>query len=424
MSQEMATFLNGLRVLDLTNDKGHLCGKLLGDLGAEVIKIEPIGGDEGRNIGPFYKDIADSEKSLYWFSANLNKKGITLNLETSDGQELFKRLVKTADFVIESFQPGYMKSIGLDYEELEKIKSDIIMTSISAYGQTGPYAHHKVTDLVGGSMGGMVRLYGELDRQPNRISADQFYYLGSLQGAMASMMAYYHRVQTGEGQYIDVSCQQSVLLTLMISAEIWDILKVNYRGMGPGMMSPRPTPPGPLYSTLMWECKDGHALLMLGGGGQAGMVKSSAEIVKWANEDGYAMELKDYDWSTYNSSQISQEERDKLNAPIAEFLKTKNKAEILTAAVEKEILIIPVSDAKDVVESEQLATREFFVKVDHPELGDTLTYPGWPVKWTEMPEYKPQHRAPFIGEHNQDIYVKELGLSSEELVILKTRGII
>jgi crotonobetainyl-CoA:carnitine CoA-transferase CaiB-like acyl-CoA transferase len=423
MSQEPTSFLEGYRVLDLTEETGHLCGKLLGDMGADVIKIEPPEGDAGRNNGPFYKDIPHPERSLNWFFTNLNKRGITLDVETFDGRELFKKLVTTAHFVIESFEPGYMDSLGLGYEELEKLNPGIVMTSITPFGQKGPYAQYKATDLVGVSMGGMTRIYGELDRPPNRISAPQFYFLGSIHGALGSMMAHYHRELTGEGQYVDVSCQQGVILSLMVSVEIWDLLKVNYRGMGPGFISPRPTPPGPLFAKIMCPCKDGHVLFSLGGGAQAGIVKSSTEFVKMANEDGYLTELKDLDWSTYDAASISQEERSQHDTLTEEYVKTKTKGDLFQAALEKEMLLIPCSDAKDVVESPQLAARDFWVKVGHPELDDELTYPGWPVKWTEMPPYSPQRRAPLIGEHNQEIY-GELGLTNDQLVLMKTRGII
>ena len=175
MSDEQASLLDGYRVLDLTDEKGHLCGKILGDLGADVIKIEPPGGDPARSNGPFYHDIPESNKSLYWFFTNLNKRGITLNLNRRDGRELFIRLVSTADFVIESYEPGYMKGLGLGYQELEKINPGIIMTSITSFGQTGPYAHYKTTDLVGVSMGGMSRVYGYFDSPPMRFLAPQFW---------------------------------------------------------------------------------------------------------------------------------------------------------------------------------------------------------------------------------------------------------
>ena len=128
------TLLEGMRVLDLTDETGLLCGKTLGDYGADVIKIERPGGDPARNIGPFYKDIPDPEKSLFWFATNTSKRGITLNIEVPDGQELFRRLAETADVVVESFEPGYMDCIGLGYEDLKKVKPDIVFTSITPFG--------------------------------------------------------------------------------------------------------------------------------------------------------------------------------------------------------------------------------------------------------------------------------------------------
>jgi crotonobetainyl-CoA:carnitine CoA-transferase CaiB-like acyl-CoA transferase len=424
MNHETTTFLGGYRVLDLTDEKGHFCGKLLGDLGADVIKIEPPGGDSGRNRGPFYKDIPDPEKSLQWFFTGLNKRGITLNLETTDGRELFKRLAKTADFVIESFEPGYMARLGLGYEELEKIKPSIIMTSITPFGQSGPYVHYKATDLVGVSMGGLARLFGELDGPPTRISAPQFYFLGSIQGAVGSMVAHYHRELTEDGQHVDVSCQQAVLLALRIAAETWDLIKVNPKGMGPNTLLPRPTPPGPVYVPIIKPCKDGHVVSALLGGAQAGFVKSSRALVAFANQEGMALELKDFEWENMDSSTVTQEEVTDRNELLGPFLLSKAKAELFDEALKQEILLIPVNTAEDIAESPQLRAREFWRQVEHPELDDTIVYPGWPVKWTEMPAYSPQRRAPLIGEHNREVYEGELGLSPAQLVLLKTQGVI
>jgi len=145
--------LSPYRVLDLTDEKGLLCGKLLGDLGADVIKIERPGGDPARNLGPFYHGEADPEKSLFWFAFNTSKRGITLDIETTDGQEIFKRLVKGSDFVIESFPPGYMDQPGLGYSVLEKVNPRVIMVSITPFGPTGPYKDYKAPDIVAWAMG-------------------------------------------------------------------------------------------------------------------------------------------------------------------------------------------------------------------------------------------------------------------------------
>jgi len=399
-------------------------GKLLGDLGADVIKIEPPGGDPVRSKGPFYKDVPDAEKSLRWFYSNLNKRGITLDIAAADGKELFKKLVQTADFVIESFNPGYMRSLDLGYEALERIKPSIIVTAITSFGRKGPYADYKTTDLVGVSMGGLARLFGELVGPPVRISTPQFYYLGSIHAAMGSMVSLYHREITGEGQYVDVSCQQAVVLANRISVETYDLLNINPRGVGPNTPVPRPTPPGPIFIPIVKECKDGHVVAFILGGSQAGFVKSTQALVAWANEEGMAMELKYRQWDQMDASEIDQEYINNMHEPIDAFLLTKTKAELLDKAIKKEILLIPVTTISDLAESEQLSARQFWNDVRHPELDDTLVYPGWPIKWTELPAYAPQCRAPLLGEHNRDIYEKELGHSKDELILLKTQGVI
>jgi crotonobetainyl-CoA:carnitine CoA-transferase CaiB-like acyl-CoA transferase len=137
MTKEPDGLLSPYRVLDLTDEKGLVCGRILGDFGADVIKVEKPCGDPCRNIGPFYHDIPDPEKSLFWFAYCANKRGITLDIESADGKEIFRKLVKTGDVVLESFHPGYMARLGLGYDDLSKINPGIIMTSITPFGQTG-----------------------------------------------------------------------------------------------------------------------------------------------------------------------------------------------------------------------------------------------------------------------------------------------
>jgi crotonobetainyl-CoA:carnitine CoA-transferase CaiB-like acyl-CoA transferase len=422
MAETADSLLGGCRVLDLTDEKGLLCGKLLGELGADVIKIEPPGGDPARSIGPFYKDVPHPEKGLFWFFTNLNKRSITLNLETSDGKDIFRRLVRTADFVVESFEPGYMDGLGLGYPSLETINPRVVMTSITPFGQSGPHARYKATDLVGVSMGGMVYISGEMDRQPNRISAPQFYFVGGLHAATGSMVAHYHRELTGEGQHVDVSCQQAVVLSLMVVAEIWDMLKFNYRGMGPNYAGARPGA-GPLFSRVIYPCKDGHVFCLITGAAQAGMVASSKALAEMANREGLAQELKDYPWQTIDAATITQEELNNIVEPLRAFMETKTKAELFEEALERGILLAPITTVEDVWESPQLAARGFWQEVEHPELGETITYPGYPIKTSESLQADWQ-RAPLIGEHNLEIYGEEMGLSNGQLDAFKSQGVI
>lgn len=422
MGEQGDTLLGGCRVLDLADAKGLLCGKLLGDLGADVIKIECPGGDPARNIGPFYEDTPHPEKSLFWYYTNLHKRGITLNIETPDGKEILKRLVATADFVVESFEPGYMEGLGLGYSELERINPGIVMTSITPFGQTGPYAHYKASDIVGVSLGGMVRILGELDRAPNRISAPQFYFLGGLHGAVGSLVAYYHRELTGEGQHVDVSCQQAVVLSLMCVTELWDMLKFSYRGLGTSYGGRMPD--GTVaFNRVIFPCKDGFIFLLMTGGAAASWVSSSKALVELANRDGFALELKDYSWEQMDTLTVTQEELNRFTESISPFIRTKTKSELLNIALENDIILAPVSTMQDVAENPQLAFRDFWVKVEHPELEVTMPYPGYPIKISQI-IYRVQRRAPLTGEHNEEIYETELGYAKEQLVSLKSRGII
>ena len=200
--------MNGFRALDLTDDKGFVCGKILATLGVDVIKIEKPGGDSARNIPPFFHGSPDLEKSLYWFAFNSDKKSITLNLESKRGKELFLKLVEKADFVLESFMPGYLDKIGLGYEILNKVNPRIIMTSITPFGQKGPYSQYKGCELVASAMGGILENIGEPDRPPVKEALDSVYFQAGADAALGTMMAHYYCQSTGEGQPVDVSIQE------------------------------------------------------------------------------------------------------------------------------------------------------------------------------------------------------------------------
>jgi crotonobetainyl-CoA:carnitine CoA-transferase CaiB-like acyl-CoA transferase len=202
--------LRPYRVLDLTNEFGELAGRILADLGADVIKIEPPAGDPSRWRPPFYADRADRETSLPWWASNLNKRSIVLDLETSRGQAPFRSLVETADFVLESFQPGYLARLGLGYASLAHINPRVIVTSITPFGQSGPYSQFPATDLTLQALGGFLYVNGDADRPPIRISADLAYRHGGGQGAAGALVAHFERQRSGRGQHVDVSIQDYI----------------------------------------------------------------------------------------------------------------------------------------------------------------------------------------------------------------------
>jgi len=422
MEKDGGAFLEGYRVLDLTDEKGHFSGRILGDMGADVIKVEPPGGDPSRRRGPFYHDQPHPEKALTWFFLNANKRGITLNPETPDGCKILKKLIQRSDLVLESFDPGYMSQLGLGYADLIPIKPDIILTSISPFGQDGPYAHYKVTDLITMALSGMGYIYGDEDRAPVRITAPQAYLLGAQQAAAGSLFALYHRDLTGDGQWVDVSMQEAVLFTLTYYLPMFEQRKLIRMRSGAFFSTPRPQPLGTLKARRMFQCRDGEICLAFQGGTRAA-IKSSHTLVAWANEEGYALEIKDYQWEDWRSDTITQSEQEYLESRIIPFLLTKDKITLLEEAARRRILLAPVSTVADLVQNPQFASRDFWVKIDHPELNDTLTYPGPSVKISQCP-LKIYRRAPGIGEHNPEIYGDELGLSDKDTESLKRAGVI
>jgi benzylsuccinate CoA-transferase BbsE subunit len=415
--------LTPYRVLDMSDEKALMCGKVLGCLGADVIKIERPGGDRARNIGPFYKDQVHPEKSLYWFYMNTSKRGITLDITKADGKELFRNLVKTADIVVESFEPGYMASLGLGYEDLCQVKPDIIMTSVSPFGQTGPHADFKHSDLTTWAMGGHMSLTGVPEREPIGCYLHQANFHGGLHAATASLIALTHRINTGEGQHVDVSIQQAVILTLMIAAEYWDVIKTIQQRVGHIWVLPRPDPAGPLEIPRAWPCKDGHLIGLLLGGTE-GFIAASTAITQWALSEGYMQDIKDFDWHSFDAMGLSQEMQNRIKTAAIEFFMTKTKQEIMDRSAAQSLQFSPVNNMEDIYKSPHYRARGFWDQiVEHPELDDAFAYPGPPVKASEAP-WRVWSRAPLIGEHNEDIYAGELGLSKEQMAILKANEII
>jgi benzylsuccinate CoA-transferase BbsE subunit len=409
------------RVLDLTDAKGFLCGKLLGDLGADVIKVEPPWGDPSRNVGPFYKDIPDPEKSLYWWAYNTSKRGITLNLETADGQVIFKRLVKSSDVVIESFPPGYMGKLGLGYPLLSEVNPRLIMTSITPFGQTGPYKDFKGPDLVVWSLGGQTYVTGDEDRPPCRPSFPQAYLHGGSQAAGATLAALYCREGSGEGQYIDVSIQEAVAWTLNTVIQFWDLMQYNIPRSGVGRKV------GAAFSRFAYPCKDGHVGFWVGGGFFA--ATSMPQMVKWIAEGGelgFFEPRKDWgvdEWRQVDMWGMSPEELSAQDDTLIKFFANKTKAEIYGEGLKRRMILYPSSTTRDLVENIQLKERQFYVEVEHPELGESVTYTGAPYKMTGI-SWRISKRAPLIGEHNREIYEEELGFSKGEMRLLKESGVI
>ena len=403
--------LSPYRVLDLTDEKGVYCGKLLGDFGADVIKIERPGGDPSRNRGPFYHDIPHPEKSLYWFVCNTNKRSITLNLESRDGQEIFKRLIEGADFVIESFPSGFMEELGLGYPVLESINPKIIDVSITPFGQTGPYKDFKGSDIVYMGMGGMMYISGDPDRAPVRISVEQSYIQAGAQAASAAMIAHYHCTRTGVGQQIDLSIHESIVCSTHLSF-FWEIGGWNVSREGDrvsrGTVSPR----------MIWPCKDGYLSWRIWVSNQGSRTRA---MVEWANSEGKAEDLKDLDWESMDFNELTQGQLESWETHFIDFFLSHTKAELYEGAIEREIILFPINTIEDLRGDTQLESRDFWEEVHHPECMDTITYPGGPFRSTEF-DCSIRRRPPLIGEHNEEVYHLELGITKEELLVLREGG--
>ena len=415
-----SALMAGYRVLDLSDEKGMLCGKMFADMGAEVIKIEPPGGDAARSLPPFYHDEPDPEKSLFWFAYNAGKKGVTLDLTTADGRAVLRDLVAVSDFVLETFPVGYLDELGLGYEALAQCNPRIILTSITPFGDTEAGRDQQADDLIAWATGGAMAIMGEKDRGPARINLLQSYFHASAEAAVGSMTAHYPRELSGEGQHVVVNMQACVVWTLM-NEQAFPILhgnSVERNGVFAGSEGMR--------QRLVFPCKDGYITLLVAGGPLTPSLKA---FIGWMDEKGMAPQwMLDKDWTQWGPATFMnargdevQKEIDEIEAAITAFLQTLTKAEIYAGALERRILLAPVATAEDITASEQLAAREFFVPVEHEDLGATIPYPGPFAKLSHTP-LAVAGRAPHIGEHNTEVYGELLGYGREKLAALRTVG--
>lgn len=396
MNEGSEAGLRPYRVLDLTDYKGFLCGKIFADLGADVIKIEPCGGDPARQFGPFWGNDPHPEKSLYWLAYNAGKRGITLDLETAEGQEVFKSLVKRADFLVETFTPGYLDGLGLGYETLSPLNPRLIMASITPFGQTGPRSRWKGPDIVTWAMGGYMWMTGEPGRSPLRIShPPQAFLHASAMAAVGCLMALHYRAATGFGQHVDVAAQQCPSWMLTNTYAYWDLLKQNLsRG---GVLRHF----GNVYLKTLWPARDGRVSFMFSGGHIG--VKGQRRIVELMEKDGIAEDwLLKIDWNQMDAFSAQQPELDRISEAFTRFFESKTKSWLLEEAVKSGIMLGPVNTVADVVNSPQLRARDFWTAVAYPEFSATINYPGTPVKMSKT-LWRIRGRAPLIGEHNQEI---------------------
>ena len=411
--------LNSCRVLDLTNERGMLCGQILGDLAADVIQIEPPGGSPVRKLGPFFEDQAAPERSIYWWAYNRNKRDITLNLETAEGRELLLRLGGSSDFVLESENPGAMDAMGLGYRDLAARNPKLIYVSITPFGQDGPKAHYTDTDLIVMAAGGPLILYGDEDRPPIRMSVPQAFLHASADAAGAALIAYYERLRSGEGQAIDVSAVQSLGLAMQSVMLAAPIGASDTKRMAGGAKM------GPLRIPLVWKAKDGQISLVFLFGTALGPF--TKKLVGYLYEIGACdAAMHATDWIAYGDHLLTGKEPlegyERMKTVIANFVATQTKAQIFELAREKGLLMAPVATVADVLENPQFRERGYWRELEHAELGRSFKYPGPFARFSKTPiTYR--RRPPLIGEHNAEVY-GELGLTPKQIEDYGRRGII
>jgi crotonobetainyl-CoA:carnitine CoA-transferase CaiB-like acyl-CoA transferase len=408
--------LSGLQALDLTDEKGFVCGKILAAMGVDTIKIERPGGDPARSIPPFYHDTPDPEKSLYWFAFNTDKRSITLNLETDQGKDLFRKLAVKADFVLESFSPGFMDVLGLGYEALCRINPRIIMTSITPFGQKGPHSYFKGSELVVSAMSGVLVSTGDPDRAPVMEAPGSIYFRAGAAAACWTVISHYYREITGEGQQVDVSIQEVDASRHSVNLYMWEFDKRLFKRKGPM----RQFGFHPIRS--VYPCKDGYVCWILWGG--AGAASRNSAISQWIDEEGLENPLRQVtNWKEFDMAAIAKETVDAFEVVIGKLFLKHTKKEIAEEGLKRGIEARVVSNPADVCKDPQLRARSFWVDLGHPELGVTLAYPKHFFLCSETENYV-RRRAPLIGEDNDEIYGKELGLSSTEIAELKEANVI
>ncbi len=399
----MPGFLEGVRVLDLTHYiSGPYCTRLMGTMGADVVKVErPVSGDPARQMGPFPPSrVGDWESSATFMYLNCSKKSITLDLKSGPGREILLRLVESADILVENFAPRVLPSLGLEYETLASRNPGLVMTSISNFGQTGPYRNWKAVELNLYALGGLMNITGEPDQPPLREGAP-LAQLGAGQNAfVASMIALHHAESTGVGQWIDISIAEyttNILENAMMqySYSGREFERAGNRGYGRAAWG-------------IYPCRDGHAGVIAGPDHRWPAV---AEI----------MEREDLSDERFRSRLGRLSNADEVDALMLPWLLDHDKVDIFRMGQERGLGFAYVATLQDILEMDQLDARDYYLNLDHP-VGGAYQYPGPPARPSEDTwEFR---RAPLLGEHNREVMGDLLGYTEAEMEGLAEAGIV
>lgn len=417
----MASALDDVRVLELGGELGAWCGKLLADMGATVIKVEPPAGDPTRGYPPYCRDEPDKDRSLYFWHYNTNKKSVTLDITTERGREVFQRLAPTADVVIDSLAPGYLDALGIGYEGLRAVVPTIVMAAITPFGQGGPYRDYAATDLTALAFGGPAWSCGYDDHSlpPVRGGGNQAYHTACHFAAIGIMTALIHRQFSGAGQFIDVNMHAAQNVTTEGAAYQWLVAGDTVQRQTGRHAAVAPTP----ISQVL--CRDGRHVNI---GFPARTEEQWLHLLAWLEEEGLVGDLAEY---------LSPPSREAMRRSDPTALKQMRQVmeavEALAQRVDSYDLFRRAQDMgfqwgviyspEEALEDPHFRERGMVVEVEHPELEASFNYPGAPYKFEATP-WQIRRRAPLLGEDNEAVYVKELGLTPKELTALVDAGVV
>ncbi len=391
--------LVGLRVLDLTSYLAQHCARALGDMGADVIKVEPPDGDPARMLPPFAGNIEHPERSLRFIHANRSKRGVTLNISDESDREAISKLAARADILVEDSKPGYLDSVGLGYDDLKAANPNLVYVSITPFGQTGPYRDYKASDLVGFAMGGYMYVTGWPHTPPTKLWGSQAYHTASNRAYIAILLALYHRMATGEGQYIDVSMQEAVAATT-------EHVNTTYNYTGEPAVRCGFRHGGQFVAT--WKCKDGYASIT------TNTRAAWDDLRAWMDRDGMAGDLMD---EQYNDHFVLRGEHSAhIEKLVQAWAMLHTRQEITEFGQSNHHPWGPAATADEILTNEQLWGRGYLTTVESQD-GRPMVCAGDPYRLSEFPQ--PVRRtAPAPGEHNAEVLSGILGLSPEEIARL------
>jgi crotonobetainyl-CoA:carnitine CoA-transferase CaiB-like acyl-CoA transferase len=421
----MEDALQGVKVLDVGHFiAGPWCSRVLADLGADVIKIErPDGGDPLRKYGPFPDDIPHPEKSGLFLFLNINKRGVTLNLKTESGKAILRELVKWADVVVENFAPRVLPSLGLSYQELSELNPRLVMTSITNFGQAGPYRDYKATDLVLYAMGVIMHISGVYEREPLGHALEQAQKTAGRTATAATLAAIYQQQRDGKGQHIDHSIMESMNFSLAGTNNLYAYMGA-VTGRGPKAEYKKFFSPVALGIPALFPAKNGWVSFSAPGGPRPESLSILAELLEMP-------ELNDPKYHATDPATESEVER-MVYARTLELEKeplfhrgmgrTVARGSTPGGGAGRRTIVSMVQTPQELLGNEQLHARDYFVTLDHPVAG-TYTYPG---RWYTMSEspIRFQRPAPTLGQHNQEVYGQVLNYSKQDLVYLGKTGVI